>query len=620
MIEIYIDGGLVDLNDGDGVQFAIKTNFMDALDDIEASRTYSITLPATKNNIVIVGLVNDSAANALFRRKKYDAVIYIDGFQITTNAKAYLVGAKKDSIDIVIAWNTTSAFTRFGEDNLTDMVVNDPTLYDYLPYTSAQTFEKPTSEISDKKGYFWYNNKLPASDNTTVHYHHPCVSAQYILEKIEQAYKVNFSNIDLSDYNDILFPLVTNFTSEQGLEWQGLTSTDVHFQGGSELAYYRIMPAHALSQVQILPIFKDMLWTVVINTSYYTNEYADSFRIKCHFECDAANTLQVLAYDTDAKEITQVIAQFPTDENNQINLDETIEYQGDFLLTFSLDNAINPELAWFKIIPDYNKSLFFDPAYSRSGRFDIMANLPDMKVSEFIADFCALIGAFPAGRGDNISDGTFQDLDLIKYNDFFDYTATEHPGVLDWSEKFVEIKQTEYLYDASAKRIKFGLAMDEYSFDGSETIEVDDDNAEEESDYFDAVLTSMNGYYLPLYAKSVDSNDEATFELNDMSPKVGVKTVIDETYLGCTGIDEKTIFKPYFGLFGLLATKYALVSAILSNFQKITADFYLKAYDLAQFSSGKPIYVSELGGYFAVLSIDFDSKSALSEVVMIKIP
>jgi hypothetical protein len=613
MVEIYINGKLADLNDEQCVQFSIKTNFMGALDDIEASRTYTCTLPSTKRNMSIIGLANDISSVMGIRQKKLPANILLDGLEITKSATCFLTSVKESAFDIIIAWNTSNAFNKFGDDNLTDIIVNHPELYDYLSYQSIDTFEKPVAQIADEKGYFWYNNRLPDSDNTTVKYHHPCVSGKYIMDLIQSAYGVDIYNLSDVSANDYLFPLVTKKASMETMLYQGLSSTEDVWIPGSPL--FILMPNNYSDHRadQIIDVFRPEGWTPSVNHSFYSNEYADSFRFQCHFKCTSANVLVFAAWDSDSHTIGETIITFGTDENNEFNLDETIKYKGDFRIYFLTNNVIEIDIDWvattyFKITPLYEKTLFYDNANNshRYGRFDILANLPNMKVSEFIADFCALNGLFPMCDSDRLT--------LMSYSQFM---ALETP--LDWSDKFVSIKDVEYIHDKSAKAITFGMTTDDYSFDGSEVVTVDSDIVDDKNNYFDSVLTNMNGFLLPLYNKTINTDNEAEFELNDIAPKVGFKTVVNETWAGCTGISEATIFKPYFELQGLLITKYSKIADILKDYQLVTANMLLKPYDIYNFGLGKPIYIAKLGSYFAVTSIEYDTTNEISEVEMIKI-
>ena len=178
MVEIIINGINVDLDENTNVTMSVYSNFIGDLDNIKASRTYTISLPRTRKNDKAFGILSDITSISDSPYKKYDSQIFIDGFEITNNAKAYISSTRRDSIDVIIAWNTTNVFTKIGSIKMLDIITKFPALYDYLPFNSAQTFFKPESEINDTKGYFYYISNTGNIVDDNVRFTHPCVSAK----------------------------------------------------------------------------------------------------------------------------------------------------------------------------------------------------------------------------------------------------------------------------------------------------------------------------------------------------------------------------------------------------------------------------------------------------------
>lgn len=609
MVEVYINGVLMELPSDYSLTITKETNFIGNLEDVKATRSYTITFDATKRNLSAIGASSFIDIVSILPYRKMPARIILDGLEITTDAKAYLISSKDDAFDIVIGWITTNVYTKIGSDKLTDIITKFPALYDYLPYQSTETILKPISQISDRKGYYYYNNMI--GYDTNVKYNHPCVSAAYIFELIQTAYKISFEGIDFEELNNFLFPLVTNHASDATMEYQGLTS--------SAPVRNTVFPCRLFPALSNFKQMIDIFHPQTFEDSFYRNEYSDSFRFKCHIQCTAPNFIIFSDYSTG--DIGDTIKKISTDDNNLFELDEIIEFKGDFLIHFYNGDIVNLSApgTFFKVIPQYNKSLFYDNADNsdRYGRFDILANLPDMKISKFISDMLNILGAFNVGKGN------FDDIDKTSRLEFVNYSDINKSDALDWSSKFIEVSEVAYFNDNSAKKMIMKYDGDDYSLDADDSFLVDSENIEDEKNLFELDLSVMDGYRLPLYTVSVNDG-ETEYELNDMNPKIGYKTQTTPpgggaNILGVTGVNANLMFKDYLKMIGIRRAKYQLVESIFQNYKEVTANFYLSAGDIYRLEDSVPIYVAKYGSYFMVTKLEYNVNSRIGKVTMIKI-
>lgn len=607
MLEIIINGTTVEVAENTTVTMSIYSNFMGDLDNIKASRTYTITLPRTRKNNLALGLLSDITAVSVFPYRKYDAQILVDGFEITSKAKAYIASTRNDSIDIIIGWNTTNVFTKLGELKMLDIIELYPALYDSLPFTPSQTFFKPASQIADKKGYFYYiANTANVVDDNVMHTH-PCVSARYILELLQTAFNVEFSGLDMNEMNNYLFPCVTKHASRQNRELNGLTMSSVLVSTGS---LYRLNPSDIYYPYQILQVYNRNGWMGLSdpnpNRSYYNNTFASSFIIKGKINCSGQNILYIYKYDPEEVALGGMIFKRQTNVSNVIELDDEIKHDGYFVIFLEVRNVVNIVYGHpLLVTPQLD-----EPKFALRGEFDLLANLPDMKISEFIADICAITGTFPQGAGYSDIDNSRGTLRFVKYSDI----GTDN--MVDWSGKMSSLKGISYIdSEKSAREVLFDFDHDdEDDVSFGEVVNVDNDIAKAKSDMFDMKLSGMNGNSIKLYAVQVDMSRE----LNKLLPKIGYKetiTISGTDYLQVTGNNANVRFNDN----GIVEQRYGIVKDILQGYKVVNAMFNLSPYDIFLYDTSKVVYVNELGSFFMIVSLDYDVKENKADVKMIQI-
>ena len=209
MQEIYIDRQLCDMGSETLVTLDIKSNLFVMIDKIESNRTYSISLPRTDRNMALFGDADLLGARTAFPYLAHTCTYINDGVRLIDEGTAYLLGIDTESVKIAVIWGVkpTLATLLSGDMKLTDIEAQGA----ILPYSYINNPNQYASraELEDA-GYFYpdiYDNIIIPEDmhhvtrqaiySFAVQTYHtptvPCVRVPWLLSLITTQTGVGFS-------------------------------------------------------------------------------------------------------------------------------------------------------------------------------------------------------------------------------------------------------------------------------------------------------------------------------------------------------------------------------------------------------------------------------------------
>lgn len=242
--QLYINGILMDMDEGTSVPIDIKSNLFLDVANMTSNNTYTVNLPKTVRNLSILGRVDVPKSGTktpfIFHPCRY----FRSGVEIIGNGRATVLSVK-DSIEIAIYWGIFPAIEQFQSDDtkLSDIQSDLHLLYNrsntvssysdainsgifyasYNPYQieeDSDDWKAKTDTVTDAvstRSTFGSSGDGSFGNNSGSYLIQPCVSCRWILNQIKSKNGIDFSFAGTAkEYIDTLaIPLITRKADEQ---------------------------------------------------------------------------------------------------------------------------------------------------------------------------------------------------------------------------------------------------------------------------------------------------------------------------------------------------------------------------------------------------------------------
>lgn len=626
--ELYIDGKLMDVDEGTKVTMSIKGNLLRDVKDVVGNSTYTVNIPLTTRNRAVIDAADVIARGSWYPFTRHTARYIRDGVTIIPDGVAVVMGISS-TIEIVITWGVNTTLTHvIGEGlKLTDLASTASTYYpqavtdftwgvfraselNYPFFYAHSNWNKPLEDrekraIAVTHGWTWKDER-------------PCVRVPWILREITTEWGLSFSfPTERQDLlNRLCIPLVKDKPTDYTLANDTITGTSYSSQSRGWRYNLKNDSAGGVLDIATSPVSK------------ITTSAAKTVTLYFDARADIPNKLakQLIEYGATLSVVT-VNANNDEDFDNVASLPVEIYIVGNTQTTIQVKGTLDVELAaagygleiW-SMSNENKANVFFTNLSVKvtpqadhvqlQGYYPIVNNLPDITVADFLRVLCALLGVFPKqNHGGN-------SLDFVTYEAVW----AGKTNAVDWTRRIIPSYEQE-----RPKTMSFtpqGWAQvnhykwketDGYTGQSDGVITLPVETLEKERTVIDfpfalapSQVTRMGyqaaiGCYLlnNFDALNDGSATDPTFDIEDHEDVICLVTHYGQDVGTTTLLINSVGLK----MQNLITEYYGHLVAALSTPNIITERIRIGDVELMNFDDTKPVYLQQYGRYFAVLEI-----------------
>lgn len=580
---LYIDGQLVDLQEGVDITLNYKSNMLTDLSKIVGNNSYTIKLPKTSRNLRIIGGADVPSVVSSFPRVSHPARYFRNGVEIVPDGRAVLLSVG-ESIEIALMWGVSSAVFKMAEDGRN---INEfPYIDEYVLWeaSNSKSAYDGTSEILNTDVRY---GLVSGEDMAAIH---PSVRSTYIFKHLSKQYGITFDipSERQSFINSLVIPLLTrnggyanSFRSAGGVSYSVLTGDYVINQIGDEfsknfervtLADSDLVAFKALvdGRLTVRPTFKSMIRDkgVYHGTGHYSEW--DIEYLSYYLEEGNALNEDLYVY-TEPLQIDLVAG-----DMFGINLFRAIQMGvGDSFFQFEIGVT----------------------TIQIGDKFPIVENLPSITGLDFVKAIASISGMFCVPSTDG---------NVIKFLPFS--MLADRSMALDWSDKLIPYDESNkprdirYSLDDFARRNNMKWTEDDTVNNTSSNgvILVNDETLEYERDAvelpFAATDTQGGKATIRLYdyPNPVDIYDKGEPELQSVEPRILIEKNVGGYSTGTfDGLQWPS----------LLAKHYSTYQNAVKSPVVITERILLDELSLRDLDMSKPVYLRQYGKYYAIVEV-----------------
>lgn len=588
--ELYIDGKKVDVGSDTSFTLNYKSNLLTDLSKIVSNNSYTVKLPKTANNLRIIEASMIPSCFTMFPYRSHSARLLKDGIEIITDAMAVLMSVG-ESIEIALTWGNVKSFSDIIDEG------------------------KSLRELSSLGYTLWWNTispgmKFPKIDygyNSTEEnvWYHPVVTVSELMNHIASDYGLVFEYYMISRMGSLVIPLLEKNCSPEESEACSvvLTPKDMgseysDLENSKRILFYRnTVSNYFFSTLVGTGTGGEYNYGLVNN--FVNAKYTVTWELECTISGTIPENLSLIVVNgsvellsTSTTSINGSTVLFLMDGTTDLigkfgNVDGTIEF---VISGLTEENSVTGLSGDVKIVPETEVSAHVEEGYDN--RYYYTPNLPDIKVLDFMKSVLSMLGMFAVPVSDN----------KIKFVSF-DTLIANKSIANDWSDKvllssgFHTPEEITYTLDNFARKNWFRYKEDDTvqgNYDSM--ITVDNETLESELEIIELpfAASDTNGLVtIPLY--SYDSDGKLV--MNSVEPRILYRTGVDSVSFKDISWDN------------LLSKYYSSYQDIVRNPKVIVETVRLNAVELKLLDLTIPVYLSQYGSYFAVISVktlDYD--------------
>lgn len=600
MQELFIAGQRVDLADDTKITLEYVSGLFSDIGKISLSRSYTIRLPKTKRNTVILDDPGTPAHESSRTRKYLEARYYRNGVDLLGAAVAYILRSTPQGYEIGLLWNSLPELLSWRDQNpkLTELKGLGT-----LKWVGASGLPDYSNSQEYQATFFAkYNSGLMGLAYPAIKVaSHPCVTFHELLTRIMIGANIrwNASTAVIQSLKDTVMLVTGNKPSRQ-----------MEIESGSS--------ATSLSLVQNEWRFGDWSegwdspYEAVASSYLFKKGTASAARIILNLKVTGGSPSISLIATHNGKEILLVPEKtgdggYLLDETismSDLDVAEDYEYF-DIQLTMSPSNVNYKFSAYANNEPMFAVARVHDRLdISNDNRFPIAVNLPDMGQVEFIKGLCALLGLSP-----QVQNG---ELVLRSYAESFGTGQAD-----DWTSKIDMtdggIEEISYSQSglARANLIKYTEDVPVVT-DPTYRIVVDDETLASEAELYKLPFAASNGDQAIQYEVTWNAED-SVHEIED----VGIKPRVFRWTIGNDGLRHLTFSSKLQGSAAVSEYYWAYQNAVKCPV-RLEIRARLTDIDLKSLKFPAVAYIGSFGRYYAILKVQ-TSDGDLCKVELLQI-
>lgn len=586
--KLYINGQVADIDINTKVGLSYKSPLFCDILTVTANTTMTIKIPKTAHNRRLIDNVNVVGVLSNFAYDHF-RVDYIEkGFDLIKSGKGHLLNVSSEDIEISVTFGgSTQKFAKMKDVKLNQM----PIPYDggFVNWKGA-TWTAPGDIAGVRYIDMQYSGNMTEKD---FRYVHPCVSVRQVIDWIQQAYGVQIWIFD-GILNNWVLPCVTKDrrAGQTGdkvytyimniavpivgyLSFSFQPGFDIKFDDDAEMTFGMDHLCLLVSGNEVFRPAKDIKIVEICEDG--------SKVVHAHDEDDMGSRITVNVVRTSRYSIQHAVSHLPPYIERLISARLTI--------TPSKDELV---YGWDK--------------------FDVLNNLPDINVLDFIKAVSNMMAMFPVPDKD-----TPERVQFLSLKTLYETTAK------DWSQKLLKVKSVEHRYGELAQSNTIHWAED----NAVKVVDVGEVKCENKTLSATQKLVELPfaacdesgldkgraslGLYEKITEKVKNWQNEYIYVLKSVNllkikPRI-VHDTITAPRMGkvirITGSD------------GLMAKNYELYRKVMRKPVVVKAILMLTPRDISELDMMIPVYIEQLQGCFALMSVNV--KEGESEVELLKL-
>lgn len=257
---LYVDGELVDIDDATKIMMNIKSNLFRDVSKIVSNSTYTVKLPKTARNQMILKHADLVQARDNYPYLTHTARYFRNGVEVIKDGRLTVLQVSETAIEVCIVWGLYPNFSKLisAGTTLNQLKSNDRLLY--KKSNDTNTYEEAMNanyfyagydvwKHEKKVDYTWrsgetmiypqtvgnsmdfaavtFGRSQRRANDTGIENLHPVVKASYVLELIRKQTNVDFSFVgSAKEYIDtLIIPLISKKSNE--LTFDGHLNADL---------------------------------------------------------------------------------------------------------------------------------------------------------------------------------------------------------------------------------------------------------------------------------------------------------------------------------------------------------------------------------------------------------
>lgn len=265
-------------------------------------------------------------------------------------------------------------------------------------------------------------------------------------------------------------------------------------------------------------------------------------------------------------------------------------------ITFTLKNRIGKYRGFLFAGGRLIVSEKVDGDVPRGAQFPIIANLPDIKVTDFVQFLCAITGTIPLNL-QSTGNVFFNDVSAIDTATAYDWTTKVIPS----HDNVEQAREISYRINEYARKNWYRWKEDSTTLNNYDAyMEINDDTLESEHDVITFPFAASDGNRVPIF--EADNNGgtgygvrQEVYKLKPCEPRImSVYRAANDTAALRFDIDMQNV----------IDTKMTGMAASLADVRVIKERIRMSDVELAAFNESVPVYLRQYGSYFAVLTLE----------------
>ena len=623
MIELYIDNNKAELNNN-AFTYTLQVNDMFNFETREVGYSETMYLPITAANRLIFDFAEMSEGDNSGAYRVYKVDYYVNGMLIVGRGNGYLIGVRDDAYIFEFKDSGVELYQYLMNRDIKG--VNR--LIDGSAERSLDKIVRAHREdgIGARELIYLVGNYGDDAENRDEN-------------GVLQVYR--FDNTPLSISLDRVFRLVQQ---DSGFRFRGATfntfdwknayiaSSNIKYndvvekevlkvEGGfsAEKRYYKIAFLKGIYDNKMHMVHESRGYPYVIEEDGY-------YKVSFHFDkmetINERNGFLTIVFGLASPQVWEEEINVPKQGWENMNFAKTFYFQkGDRIYLFSM----------LKDADDYGQ-VYVDKSTFKiekiKGNDNLSVLVSDFALTDLFKEVFKLFSLTP-----------IRDRQTGVY-DFFTLSERVNATVIDWSSKFVRVKEVKYHSANYGQKNNFLYKKydeeNDYKQRNNDGVihfddKVLDDRKDFSSKFFSPLNDKENGMdVMEFFTKEVKKKEDGTTE-TEYKEKTGrwhvyaTKEVKNEVTFSLRAKEEgggvERYFVPNFEPFrwdNLLNTYYKDLPRVVERMYCVTAEINLSEIDIMEFSFFSRIYIQQLGSYFMPNKIKYKTEG-MAEVEMIKI-